>query len=486
VCSFRKQSDSSKYRNEANLKETQRATGLGRHVGTTSKVDFRASALGATSDILRDGTAIVAETKAAIGDAVEARASARDLAGWAGAGRGIAVSSGAGSSSISAARGSGLSDNGQTGGRRGASGGTGCALVESTAGTDASGRRQSGGDINGSSRRCSRGSGAGISGGSAAAAGITATAVATTGASTNTSTSRWLHDGVDRGTISAVLVGNILARVGELGGLILNGSTRVDAFNIGNEHGGKFFNLVLTAGKGDGSTIHVHLTVSNAVEPSPGENSITVLDLRGNSEVEVIDTVITTAGGTFNGSDQVTGGVGRAAVNERVDDLPVGGVLQSGSIGLIGDRNLARATTVDGSVGTTTKFELERLARANSHASPGAGVATDIDTVAREVGSAGVEGVLGSGTRNGSRLRDEKMTHGGADDSQNSSEVGGIGNHFEQETRPACEDDQSVIWEGVRLKNLDSRRSRHGKQRRRKKSNQSQADWMMRNAKRRK
>lgn len=89
----------------------------------------------------------------------------------------------------------------------------------------------------------------------------------------------------------------------------------------------------------EGSTVHVHLTVSNAVEPSPGERVLAGANAVRNGVVEF--------GRISHGSTtrKVTVHVGGAAAFDRLDDHPFGvlGRLQIG-----GQTDLAGATTMGG------------------------------------------------------------------------------------------------------------------------------------------
>jgi hypothetical protein len=125
--------------------------------------------------------------------------------------------------------------------------------------------------------------------------------------------------------------------------------------------------LVAPAGELDLCAVHVHFTVADIVEPRPRKNCASIFDFRWNLEGEILlDTV-----GAGDGSGttarmsawavQVQEGVGRAASNPGVNDLPVVGILLLGLIGLIRNGDLARATTMDSPVGAITKCELKRL-----------------------------------------------------------------------------------------------------------------------------
>ena len=154
----------------------------------------------------------------------------------------------------------------------------------------------------------------------AATTATTATATTTERGSTRASFSALLHE---VGGITVIL--DIITGVGE---------TKVDAVgsgatvDIGDEHagqvgtllerGGLFGTLGGTTLDSDGSAVHVHLTVTNAVEPGPGQGVLAGLDTVRDGEVEV--------GGDLVGlaATDVTLSVDRATTFERLDDHPVG------------------------------------------------------------------------------------------------------------------------------------------------------------------
>jgi hypothetical protein len=141
------------------------------------------------------------------------------------------------------------------------------------------------------------------------------------------------------------------------------------------------------------STVHVHLSVANVVEPGPCKDRISILDLLGDLECQALVHAIGTVGsiGTGDGCVKISWRIGRATAEVAVDDLPVGGILKLGRVGLIGDGDLTRSTTVNGSVGTFTKVELQWLRRTGSHASLRA---SSDRVMAREVVTIWVEGVF--------------------------------------------------------------------------------------------
>lgn len=101
---------------------------------------------------------------------------------------------------------------------------------------------------------------------------------------------------------------------------------RIAAVDVGDEHarvvGGALLLLGTLGGRtaldGDRCTVHVHLTVSNTVEPSPGHGVFSSIDFgNGEFEIRVVDHVVF----IFR---QVTRGIDRATTFERLDDVPVG------------------------------------------------------------------------------------------------------------------------------------------------------------------
>lgn len=173
---------------------------------------------------------------------------------------------------------------------------------------------------------------------STAAAAATATTTELGGTSAGLLTLR--HE-VAGGTV----VLDIVTRVGEAEVLGLGSGAAVD---VGDEHAGEIAAALLNGSllfgalggatlDGDGSAVHVHLTVTDAVEPGPGHGVLATADAIGDGEVEVSgDLVGLTA-------REVTLRVDGAATLNGLDDHPVG-VL--GRIAVRGQANLARTTTV--------------------------------------------------------------------------------------------------------------------------------------------
>jgi hypothetical protein len=133
----------------------------------------------------------------------------------------------------------------------------------------------------------------------------------------------------------AGLIRHVRARLGEEHIVQLEGAAAVA--NVGDKHGRKAAEVALGRGAssdGDGSAVHVHLTVANVVEPGPGEDGIAGRSIRGDSE----------------GVGALAGG--GAVSDVRVDDVP-------GAASVVGERGLTAATAV---VGTTVDGEALRRA----------------------------------------------------------------------------------------------------------------------------
>lgn len=175
--------------------------------------------------------------------------------------------------------------------------------------------------------------------GAGAGAAAAATATTTERRSTSASFSTLLHE---VGGVTVIL--DIITRVGE---------TKVDAVgsgatvDVGDEHAGEvgsllergdlFGTLRGTTLDSDRSAVHVHLTVTDTVEPGPSQGVLPGLNTVRDGEVEV--------GGDLAGlaTTDVTLSVDRATTFERLDDHPVG-VLGGFAVG--GQTDLARTTTV--------------------------------------------------------------------------------------------------------------------------------------------
>ena len=96
------------------------------------------------------------------------------------------------------------------------------------------------------------------------------------------------------------------------------GKGRVRAFldAVGRRRAGNFVALLGPAGDGDGRTVHVHLAITDLVEPSPSEHVVARLDAFGDAKLEcgvvVFAAVHVPACVRF----------GRAAAFDGVDDHP--------------------------------------------------------------------------------------------------------------------------------------------------------------------
>jgi hypothetical protein len=161
--------------------------------------------------------------------------------------------------------------------------------------------------------------------------------------------------------------------------------------DVGDEHvreGVEKARVAGGAGDGDGSALHVHLTVADLVEPAPGENVLASGEILRDVEAVLVGDI------GLGVVTHVAGGVlGRAATLDGLDDLP-DGIL--GGVQVSGDGDLAGATAVDGSA-----LERELLGRALSE-----GVVDAIgvvgDSLAGEVGAIGLErAVVGTRERDG-------------------------------------------------------------------------------------
>lgn len=145
------------------------------------------------------------------------------------------------------------------------------------------------------------------------------------------------------------------------------------ARNIGNEEFRKAVVesvVVGTARDRDRSTVHVHLAVSDLVEPGPGEGCVAVLHAFGNLELEVFKALALVVASALSsswssisvGSDlsNVALSGDWAATNVTVNNLPLG--LVDRRRVFIGHTELTRATTVD-----STTSELEIVVFADLH-----------------------------------------------------------------------------------------------------------------------
>lgn len=136
---------------------------------------------------------------------------------------------------------------------------------------------------------------------------------------------------------------NVRSRVRELKVSTVRGLAGVAAAeNIGLEHFGERVQEILgatRAGDRQGSTVHVHLTVANLVEPSPGKSVVTSRQLLGDGEVICV---------RVDGVSVVTHVAGlvlcRAATLDGLDNSPYRVLV---GLGVGSHRNLARTAAVN-------------------------------------------------------------------------------------------------------------------------------------------
>lgn len=197
------------------------------------------------------------------------------------------------------------------------------------------------------------GTGTGAAGRSAGDVGAAGTAAAAAGRSLE-------------GIVGGVVLGNVFAGVWEISVEHFGGLAPI--VNVGSEHWREVVHLAASTGYRDRGTVHVHFPVANIVEPSPSQNSIAVLNLRRHDEGEVlVDTLCVTPSAFFGFGFKIEFGVGWAATNVAVNDLPVVRILLLLGIGFVGESNLARASTMDGGISATTQIEVQRLGGSSSH-----------------------------------------------------------------------------------------------------------------------
>lgn len=379
---------------------------LGEHAGLESSDGelggLPRSALGAAGHGLSGGPL-------AVGAALEAGAVNAVPLALGGAGTGLGTG-GTGGALLTA--GSGLSGSG-SGGLRGGS--------EDTAG--GSGGRHSG----------SR-SGGGGSGSGALLAGALATGALAAGALTARATG---GGGVARATERrstgaglAALGGQVglvsgelddLTRVGEADVLALGGGAAVD---VGNEHVGEAGSALGGRALGggaaldsDGRAVHVHLAVSDAVEPGPGEGVLAGLDALGDGVLEG------SSPGAVGVLGKVAVDVGGTSTLDGLDDHPLG-VL--GGLHILGQGDLAGATTVDGGALEAQRVvlaDVENVLLRRSGVDTGALLAGEVAAVRLQRGV--VEGGLAVGVR---RAHEHVSLDGGG--TQKGGNETGLGEHF--------------------------------------------------------
>lgn len=155
---------------------------------------------------------------------------------------------------------------------------------------------------------------------------------------------------------------DILARLRVLDiGALGIGAAAFDTIEVADVHVGKVAKLVSAAADVDIGAVHVELTVTNGVRPGPSHGCLTILQLLGNFERKSVDAFGLAKVTAVRGSFEVAFGDGWAAAFDRVDDKPVGGVLDLLGIGLVCNRDLARTSTMGSSIGTTTELKAQCL-----------------------------------------------------------------------------------------------------------------------------
>jgi hypothetical protein len=146
---------------------------------------------------------------------------------------------------------------------------------------------------------------------------------------------------------------------------LLSGATVAD---VGDEHLRAVAHgrctLTGASTNGDGGTVHVHLTVTNLVEPGPGEDGLARGSVTGNLEVE---------GGSTSA---------RAVTDVGVDDLPRLTLIE-------GERGLATATSVVSTTGDA--HVVGATSRPVSDRSTLLGAEERVVTLAGEVGATGLK-----------------------------------------------------------------------------------------------
>lgn len=209
---------------------------------------------------------------------------------------------------------------------------------------------------------------------------------------------------------AAAELGDRLAGVGE--GVVGALSCLASAANVCSGHVGEAVKaLARTAGNVDGSAVHVHLAVADLVEPGPSHCQLTLRKRLRNGEVV--------------GTERATLCVevalrvrGRAATNDRVDDLPLG-VL--GGLQVLSDGDLARSATVGSSL---VGRERDSDVRTDGPLVHSCNLVAD--TLAGEVGARGLERALDSASK-GDRVRHEDVSGGGGSHGQHGSDERSLG-----------------------------------------------------------
>lgn len=381
--------------------------------------DGAVGAGGAGGESLLDSAAVVAETEGVAANADDSTVVGASLAVAAAACRGAGSARAAGD-------GGGRSSGSSSGGLGDDNGGHGGSGVRGRSGTGGEDTRSAGSR----SRASGRGRGSGGSGSRGTGAGVRARARATAvGVQARVAVAN--GGGADRVTVL-----NAGARVGELEDTLAG---RAGIGDVGNEHVGKGVVVVVAVratGDRNGSAVHVHLAVADLVEPGPGESSLTGLELLGDLDRVLLDTVVAALARALlavraairvgAGGRDVAGSRGGAATDHGVDDLPLGLVSRRGV--LVGHGDLARTTTVDGRAseaegGVVTSGDL---------GGRGARVVAGISaTLAREgIGGAVERAALDLGGAVGRGVVHDHVGRGRAEEAQSHSEHS-LGVHFE-------------------------------------------------------
>jgi hypothetical protein len=121
------------------------------------------------------------------------------------------------------------------------------------------------------------------------------------------------------------------------------GGAAAHAGDVGDEEVGQLVIVGLVsagAGEREFAAVHVELAVADTVDPGPGDGGVSGRDIAGDGVV-----VGEGVGGGSIVSDVAGGVASRAATLDGVDDLPDA---RLGGLSVVGDGELARATTVDG------------------------------------------------------------------------------------------------------------------------------------------
>jgi hypothetical protein len=155
--------------------------------------------------------------------------------------------------------------------------------------------------------------------------------------------------GIEGNQSAGTGLGHIVTRVGESVVGTFGGCAGSDTGQVGDIHVREarltadnrvgIVTLLLRSSDSGGTTIHIHLTVANLVEPSPGDGVFTGGDTFRNGILELRGT---SAGGVVA---KVTSSTRRTSTFDGLDDHPFG-VLGRLKVG--GQADLARTTTVGG------------------------------------------------------------------------------------------------------------------------------------------